>query len=242
MVLVLCRMGACGMVMPGLGEQEVPVQIRLALALAVSLLLLPVLAPQLPPEPREAAALLRLLALEIATGLWIGWLARLVVYAVQVAGQVIGLTIGLSSLLTQDPAMGEGGTALGRFLGLGAVALLLASGLYELPLRALAESYTLLPVGGPFGAGAAAETVAEASAGSFALALRLAAPMLLMALLLQMASGLLARIAPQTQVYILAAPALSLAGLGLLALLLPTLFDVWREAARALFALLPGLR
>ncbi len=240
-MLLLARMGACGMVLPGLGEQEVPVTVRLALALAVVALLLPVLGPQLPPEPQDIATLFRLIAIEIAIGFWIGWLARLMVYAVQIAGQAIGLMIGLSSVLSQDPTMGEGSTALGRFFGLAAVSLLLASGLYALPLRALAESYTLLPVGAALPAGPAAEAVAQASAASFTLALRLASPLILLTLVLQMGSGLLARIAPQAQVYILAMPAQSLAGIALLALLLPALLAFWGEATRAGFALLPGL-
>ncbi|MFC7612072.1 flagellar biosynthetic protein FliR [Teichococcus aestuarii] len=49
--LLMARIGACGMVLPGLGEADVPATLRLGLALAVVALLLPVLAPGLPPEP-----------------------------------------------------------------------------------------------------------------------------------------------------------------------------------------------
>lgn len=240
-VLLMARMGACGLVLPGLGEIEVSTRIRLGLALAIVALLLPGLEAQLPREPEDVATALRLVATEVAIGLWLGWLARLMVFALSIAGQAMGFFTGLASVLTQDPTIGSGGTVLGRFLGMAAAVIVLSTGLYAIPLRALAESYTILPAGAPLPLGAAAEAVTAATAASFNLALRLSAPMLLLYLLLQMGSGLLARVAPQAQIYILSAPAQTLAGIALLALLLPALLAHWAEAARAAFAILPGL-
>jgi flagellar biosynthetic protein FliR len=71
--------------------------------------------------------------------------------------------------------------------------------------------------------------------------MRLAAPMVLLAVLLQVGSGLLSRAAPQVQIFVLAAPAQTLVGLLLLALLLPAILNHWTEAASEGFALLPEL-
>lgn len=240
-VLLLARLGACGMLLPGFGEAEVPAPIRLAIVLSLVPLLLPVLAPGLPPAPPDAAEALRLIATEIAVGLWLGWLARLTFLAMTMAGQAIAFLIGLSSLLAPDAALGGQSSSVARLLGLAAAALVLATGLYALPLRALVESYSLLPAGAPLPADAAAEAIVAAGAGSIALALRLAAPLLLLALLTQAASGLLARAAPQAQVFVLAAPAQTAAGLALLALLLPAMLAYWAEALRAAWSTLPGL-
>lgn len=239
--LLFCRVGACGLVLPGLGEADVPAPLRLGLSLALVPLLLPGLQPVLPPPPNSAAEAARLVALEVATGLWIGWLARLVVIALSMAGQAMSFLIGLASVLVQDPAMGGAGTPLSRFLGLAAAAVTLSSGLYVLPLRALAESYALLPPGAPLAAGPAAHAIAQAIGGSLDLALRLAAPFVLLSLLIQAVAGLLGRVAPQTQAFILAAPAQVAAGLALLALLLPALLAHWAQAAREAWQLLPGL-
>ncbi|MFC0386632.1 flagellar biosynthetic protein FliR [Muricoccus vinaceus] len=239
--LLIARIGACGMVLPGLGETDVPVRVRLGLSIAVVALLLPPLAPQLPAEPSSAAALALLVALEVAIGLWLGWLARLVSFALVIAGQAIGFLIGLASVLTQDAMQGSQALATGRLLGLAAAALTLSTGLYTLPLRALAESYTVLPPGGALPAGMVVESVVAATAESFALAMRLAAPMVLLAVLLQVGSGLLSRVAPQVQIFILAAPAQTLVGLLLLAVLLPVILTHWTDAAGESFARLPGL-
>lgn len=241
-VLVLARFGAAAMVLPGIGEQEVPTTIRLGLALALVAVLLPVVAPGLPPSPATIGETLRLLLVETAVGLWIGGLARAATFALIMAGQATAAMLGLASVLVPDPQLGASGTALGRLFGLAGVVLMLASGLYALPLRALAESYAVLPAGGAFPAGDAAEALALAAAGSLALALRLAAPFVLGAVVFNLALGLLSRLAPQVQVYFVAIPGQILAGLALLALLLPTMLALWTETAAEGFAALPGLR
>lgn len=241
-MLIIARIGACGMLLPGTGEAEIPAPIRVGLVLALVPLLLPGAMPTLPPAPDSAAGTVLLLAGEMAIGIWLGMLARLVSTALAMAGQMIGSFIGLSAIFAPDPTMGAQGTALSRMMSIAAAALALSSGLYALPLRALAESYTVLPAGALLGGDFAAAAMAEAGAANLALALRLAAPLLLLALLVQAATGLLSRVAPQAQVFILAAPAQTLVGLGLLALLLPALFAQWQESARAAWSLLPGLR
>ncbi|MBX9701750.1 MAG: flagellar biosynthetic protein FliR [Acetobacteraceae bacterium] len=230
------------MLLPGLGEVEVPATIRLCLVLALVALLLPILGEHLPPLPEAPGELLRLVALETAIGLWIGLLARLVAFALAQAGQVTGLMIGLASPLQGDMMSGPQGVALARLLGLLAAVVVLGSGLYAVPLRALAESYAALPPGAPLAAGPVAETVALAAGESLGLALRLAGPFVLLAVLGNLALALLSRVAPQVQVFIIAAPAQILVGILLLALLLPALLETWREAAAIGFAALPGLR
>jgi flagellar biosynthetic protein FliR len=157
------------------------------------------------------------------------------------AGQVMALMVGLASPLQTDPAFGAQGTALSRLFGLAATVLVLATGLYALPLRALTESYATLPVGAAAAFAGQAAAVAQAVADSLSLALRLAAPLVLASVLGQFALGLLARLAPQVPVFMVAAPGQILAGLLLVALLLPMLLGTWITAARDGFLALPGL-
>ncbi len=241
-VLVFARLGAAVMLLPGLGEQEVPGPIRLGLGLALVLLLMPALAPGLPAAPDDVAGSARLIGTEIVVGLWIGGLARLVAMAMAMAGQAVALLLGLAQALVPDPDLGGQGTATARLFSLAAAVVVLSSGLYAIPLRALAESYAVLPVGEPFPAGAGAEAMAGAAAESLALSLRLAAPFVLAAVAINVALGLLTRIAPQVQVYFIAVPGQVLAGLALLALVMPALLGAFAEAARDAFLALPGLR
>lgn len=240
--LVFARLGAAVMLLPGLGEAEVPAPLRLGLGVALVALLLPVLAPGLPPMPDDLAELTRLLVTEMVVGLWIGTLARILVLAFAMAGQAIATLIGLASLFAFDPSLGMGGTALGRAFALMAAVLVLSTGLYQVPLAALAESYAVMPAGAPFPAGSAALAIARMGADSLDLALRIAAPFVVGAVLLNVALGLLARLAPQVQTFFIAVPGQILAGLGLLALLAPPMIATLLEALRAGFATLPGVR
>ncbi|WP_270936884.1 flagellar biosynthetic protein FliR [Falsiroseomonas oryzae] len=241
-VLVFARLGAAVMLLPGLGEQEVPPTIRLSLGLALLALLLPVLAPGLPAAPPEGAEALRLIAQEVVVGLWLGGLARVLALALAMAGQLIATLIGLQGLLMTDPALGAQGTALGRAFGLATAVLVLASGLYAVALRALVESYALLPAGAPLPAGMAADSMALAGAASLGLALRLAAPFVVGAVVLNLALGLLARLAPQVQTFFVAVPGQILAGIALLMLLAPPLLLAYGAALQDAFQALPAAR
>ncbi len=240
-LLLFCRLGAASLLLPGLGEQDIPASIRLALGLTLPLLLLPVLGPGLPAAPEAVPALVRLIALEVLVGLWLGLTARLVALALVQAGQAAALMIGLASPLQTDPSLGAQTTAPARLFGLLAATAMLSSGLYALPLRALVESYALLPPGAAVPLGATADAIAQAVSESFSLALRLAAPLLLASVLSNLALALLARVAPQVPAYTIAAPGQILLGLVLLALVLPALLRVWQDAAQASLATLPGL-
>jgi flagellar biosynthetic protein FliR len=241
-VLAFARIGAAAMLLPGLGEQEVSPTIRLVLGLALLALLLPVLAPGLPTAPADGAVAAGLIAQEVVVGLWLGGLARIAALALAMAGQAIATLIGLQGLLVADPELGGQSTALGRAFGLIAACLVLGTGLYAVALRAMVDSYAVLPAGAPFPAGAAAEAMAEAGAASLALALRLAAPFVIGAMVLNLSLGLLARLAPQVQTFFVAVPGQILAGIALLALLAPPLLVVFAASLGEAFQALPGAR
>ena len=164
--------------------------------------------------------------------MFLGFLARVAVLALAQAGQVAALMIGLSSPLQTDAVFGGQATATGRLFGLLAAVLVFNSGLYALPLGALAESYAVLPPGEGLPLDKGAEAVAGAVAASVGLALRLAAPLVLGAMLAQVAMGLVARLAPNLQVYAVAGAGQILAGLLLLALVLPALLPVWAASVQ----------
>ena len=240
-VLVLCRAGCACMLLPGVGEAEVPMLPRAGFALTLTLALLPPLQNGLPAAPPGVWQDMAMLGAEIATGLFLGWLARLVLLALPLAGQFIATLTGQSSVLQPDPGQGGQGTALGRLFGLAGTVLMLTTGLHALPLTALAGSYRVIPAGSLLPPGDTAQTVVAGLAAMFALALRLAAPFVLAAIVWNIALALVSRLVPQLQVFFLAAPAQLLGGLALLGLLAAALLQVWQDAAGAALGALPGL-
>jgi flagellar biosynthetic protein FliR len=238
-MMVLCRVGAAVMLLPGLDEDGTPARLRVGLALALTVLLLPSAAPLLPKAPVSIPALLAMLCGELFAGGFLGWLARLIALALPAAGQVISLATGMSSVLQPDANFGAQTAGIGRLFGIAAPVLLLASGAYMMPLSALADSYAAWPAGGAPPGGDVLETVVRAVSAHFALALRLASPFMLMGLVWQMGLGLLSRLVPQLQIYFAALPGQVLGGLLLLALLSGGIAHVWLSAAADGFARLP---
>jgi flagellar biosynthetic protein FliR len=240
-VMVTARIGAAIALLPGLGEAEPPAMLRVGFALGVTALLLPAIAPAIPPVPEAGAQAALMIATEVVTGLWIGWLARLLVLALPIAAQFISYMLGIANVLQPDPFLGGQATPISRLFDLAAPLIVLASGLYALPLAALAGSYQLIPAGTVLPAADGAETAVRAAAAAFALSVRLASPFLLVAIVWHVAAGLLARLVPRLQVYFVVMPGQILGGIALLAVLAGALLTAWETSVRSGFAALPGL-
>ncbi len=237
---ILARVAAAVMVMPGFGQADMPMTVRAGLALVLKLLLVPLLAPSLPAAPTSIAAMAALLAGELLAGLWLGWLARLLALALPLAGQIIALMTGLSSVLIADPDVGGQGPGLSRMFDLLVPVVIFGSGLHAELLAALVGSYHLIAPGGAFSAGDGARTILAGVAESFALALRLAAPFVLAGTVWQIGLALFGRLVPQIQIYFIAMPAQILGGIVLLALLLRMVVAAWIGALGPGFVTLPG--
>ncbi len=182
-----------------------------------------------------------MIAAELITGLWLGWLARLMVLALPIAGQFIGYMMGIANVLQPDPILGSQATPIASLLAIVAPLFVLASGLYALPLAALAGSYSVVPAGAMLPAADGAQTAVRSVGIAFGVALQLAAPFILVSVVWHVAIGLLARLVPRLQVYFVAMPAQLLGGMLLLAVLTTGLMSAWGEAARTAFDALPGL-
>jgi hypothetical protein len=146
-VLVMARIGGAITLLPGLGEPALPAMLRVGLAFAITALLLPEIEPSIPPVPEASLQAAGMIVAEGATGLWIGWLARLLVLALPVAGQFIAYMLGIANVLQPDPELGGMATPIERLLAIAAPLAILMTGLYALPLAALAASYRLIPPG-----------------------------------------------------------------------------------------------
>jgi flagellar biosynthetic protein FliR len=240
-VLVMARVGGAVALLPGLGESEPPAILRVGLAATVTTLLLPGIAPSIPATPEASMQAAAMIAAELITGLWLGWLARMMVLALPIAGQFIGYMMGIANVLQPDPILGSQATPISSMLAIAAPLFVLASGLYALPLAALAGSYAIIPAGAMLPATDGAETAVRAVGFAFGVALQLASPFILVSVVWNLAIGLLARLVPRLQVYFIAMPAQLLGGMLLLAVLATALMSAWGESTRTAFDALPGL-
>jgi flagellar biosynthetic protein FliR len=239
-MLAFAHIGSAVMLLPGIGETNVPQMLRAGFAAALTVLLLPVLPMPSFPAPGPVL-LLALLAHECAIGIWLGIMARLFVLALPVAGQIISFQMGLSSVITPSQELGTESTLLSSFFGLFAATLILTTGLYALPLQALTSSYHILPVGLGLPAGGAVQITERLTAQSFALSVQLATPFLLAGLIWQAGLAIISKLVPQLQIFLVAMPGQTLGGIVLLALLGATITAAWIRGTEAgLIRLLTG--
>jgi flagellar biosynthetic protein FliR len=240
-MLVVARVGTTLLTGPGLGETEIPPTVRIALATMLATLAYPVLRAELPQIPATMIGLAGLFIVEIIVGAWLGLLTRVLVSALSMAGGIISFMVGLSSVLQIDPSVGTQVPALERTLTMAAIALLFVSGLYVLPMRAVIGSYGVIPPGALFDGAGAAQLVTRAVSESFALAMRLAAPFIIICIVWQAALAFVSRLVPNIQVHLVSQPAQILGGLLLLSAVIAIMFEAWSAGMLQAFSALPGL-
>lgn len=218
-LLVLARVGGTVMLIPGIGETFVPVQFRMILAMGLSLVVAPLVGNTIPFAP-TAPELVKLLFVELVIGLYFGIVARIVLLALDTAGQVIAMNTGLANAQIFNPALATQGSLPGFFLLNVATLLLLISDLHHLLIRALIDSYTLFPPGAALPAADFADAISRIIADSFEIAIQIAAPFLVLGLLFYVVMGIMARLMPQLQIFFVALPVQVMMGLVILSLVL----------------------
>src|ERR1700753_1878602 len=127
LMLTFARIGAMVMLLPGLGESNIPVRVKLAIALLLTLVILPLHRADYHVDMGSIASVLPLMMYEIFIGILLGATARVTLAALQVAGSVIAQQMGLGFVTSVDPTQGAQGVLVGNFLTLLGVTLLFAT-------------------------------------------------------------------------------------------------------------------
>lgn len=219
-IIVFVRFGTAMMIMPGVGDSFVPNNIRLYIALGFSLALTPVLQPMVPSPLPAFGPLLVLIIVEFITGLFIGSIARILMMALDTAGMLISMASGISNAQVFNPSLAVQGSIFGAFLSVMGVTLLFVTNLHHLLLMGLVESYQMFPIGGIPDTGSMAELMARAVSASFLTGFQIAIPFVVISLLLYIGMGVLSRLMPQIQVFMIALPVQILLALVTLAITL----------------------
>ena len=146
-MLMFARIGAMVMLLPGLGESNIPVRIKLAIALLLTLIMLPLHRAAYHVDLTSITAVLVLMLHEIVIGIVLGATARVTLSALQVAGSIIAQQMGLGFVSTVDPTQGQQGLLIGNFLTLLGVTMLFATDSHHLVIMALDESYKIFSPG-----------------------------------------------------------------------------------------------
>jgi flagellar biosynthetic protein FliR len=192
--LVLARVGGAMALLPLFGAGVVPVAVRAAFSAVLAVALLPLAGA--PPLPQDLVGYAALAVREVVVGTGLGFLARLVLAAVEVGGSLVDLQAGFGLTHVFDPSLGESLPLLGNFVTMLSFLALFLTGGHQLLLASLAASLRRIPIGMTLAVPDAAALVGTLG-WAFAAAVGLAASVLGVGLIVTLCLGLLARAVPQ---------------------------------------------
>jgi flagellar biosynthetic protein FliR len=229
-MLVFARTGTALSLLPGFGELTVPQRYRLLFALFLSLILAAVLAPLLPPLPASPVQLCVLLFGEVVVGFFLGTVARILLTALEIAGGIISLQLGLSAAMVFNPTAQQQSPLTGSLLMVLGVVLLFATDTHHLMLRGIVDSYALFAPGVVPPLSDLSDAMARIVATSFLLAVQISAPFIVIGTIFFAALGLVSRLMPQLQLFFIVMPVQIIGGFLVLAFTLAAMMRWFVDA------------
>ncbi len=207
---------------PIFSSRSVPQRTKIGLAFVIALCLQPALADQ-PMLPLNSSQALGAVLQQIVIGVSIGLAVRIIFSAVEMAGEIIGLQMGLNFAGFFDPSTNSQTSTVGRFFGNMAMLLFVVMNGHLLLIQCVAASFRTFPVGGDPLAAVGALRLHELGGLIFQYGLWIALPMIGMLLFVNVVMGIISRIAPQMNVFAIGFPLTLSVGLLGIAFTLPLL-------------------
>ena len=223
-LLVFVRIIGVIAVSPFFGHRVIISQAKVGLGLVIAVTLFSSMPVHIEPET-EFLPYLILVAKELILGMLFGYTARLVFFAVQFAGEIIGIDIGFGVVNIIDPLSAEQISVIATFKNLIAIVTFLAIDGHHVLLNALIEIFHMLPLGGILLSSGVGEGIIDMTAQVFIMAIQISAPVITALFLTSLALGIVARTVPQMNVFIVGFPLKIGVGVAMIMITLP-LFQV----------------
>jgi len=204
---------------PVFGNKEVPARVKISLSVLLAIIIAPTIAA-MPQVSLGSAQGLLIMLQQIIIGVAMGFTIRLIFTAVEMAGELAGLQMGLGFASFYDPLNAAYTPVIARWLGMIAALAFLAMNGHLLVISALAESFHTLPVGSMITA-QGFYGVASWGGSIFTFALQMSLPILAALLTTNIALGILTRAAPQLNLFAVGFPITLAIGFFVLALSMP---------------------
>ncbi len=215
--------------LPVLGTRNVPARVRVALAGFIALAAQPSL-PAMPVVALDSLPAALLVVQQVVVGLSLGFAVRIVFAAVEAAGELVGLEMGLNFAGFFDPISATQATAASRFFGTLVAWLFICINGHLLVIAALVHSFQTFPVGPEPLAFLRAVQPQTWGAVIFATGLWIALPMVAMLLFVNLVLGVISRVAPQINIFAVGFPVTLSVGLVGMMLTLPMLQAPFTQA------------
>ena len=206
-LFVFIRVGIIFSMIPFFGAEILPRRITAVIAFFLSLVLMPIVPPAVVTiESLNVLTLVVLVVHELLIGLCLGLAVNVIFAGVQIAGQLMGFQMGFAIANVVDPMTGEDAPITSNVLYITTFLLFLSFGGHHLLIKALVESYYIIPMEARFPHQSYLVAALTYAAQMFIIAIKVASPVIGVLLLINVAFAITARAIPQMNVFIMAFP------------------------------------
>ena len=205
-LLCLARVIALVAAIPAFAGNQISGRIKIGLAVATALLLFPSMASFTPKVAFTITEFGLLIVNEVLLGLMIGLVAQLIFTAVGFGGTVIGYQMGFAAANIFDPQTTQQLSLMSQFVNILALLAFLSLDIHHYFFKVIVESYHLLPPGFLDFSQGAVQQLMEMTSHMFVLGIKFSAPILALLLIANLVLGILARVFPQLNVFMLSFP------------------------------------
>ncbi|MFT5173476.1 MAG: flagellar biosynthetic protein FliR [Gammaproteobacteria bacterium] len=234
------RIGAMFSIAPLFGSRTIPARIRIGVALALSVSLAPTL-PTPPDIDVLSAAGVVDVAVQLSIGLSIGFMLQMSFASLQMAGELVATTMGLSMAQVTDPVNGGQVPVLGQLFFMTGMLLFLSMNGHLAMMSLVFESFKAMPIGATGLAGDDVWAMANHASSVFVAAVKVALPAVTALLAANVVLGVITRAAPQLNLFAFGLPITTALGLLLLLVTLPELTNAVRGSLQEVLALLSSI-
>lgn len=221
--LILLRMLAFIISSAIFGSPSISTPIKVLLSIAISVVLYPTVQAANVDYSLISNEIMGLAARELIVGLALGFLTRLFFFAVTMTGDLVALSVGLSSAQLYNPMLGSHGNTIDQFYSTIGTLIFLVIGGHHMLLTGIAQSYQLVPVSSLSLNLRAFGDIALYGQTIIMMAIKMCAPVLVTIFLANMAMGILGRAVPQINVLVTSMPVTIMLGMAVVFLCLPLL-------------------
>jgi flagellar biosynthetic protein FliR len=215
-LLLLCRIGTCLMLAPGVGNSQIPTQVRVFVAVGATLALTPLLIDKAHVGELDPIPMMRLIVGELLVGGAIGALARLFFSALETLAYASSSLLGLGNPFGVEVDQNQSLPPLSTIVTLGATTMIFVANFHWQIVIALVDSYRAMPFGSAFDARRSLAEIGDVLGQSFLIAVRVAAPFFLYSIIVNFAMALVNRVTPQIAIFFIAPPFVVAGGIVLL--------------------------
>ncbi|MCC6991613.1 MAG: flagellar biosynthetic protein FliR [Acidobacteria bacterium] len=226
--ILVARPGALIAAAPVFGGAFAPAPVKVGLAVIVAVLLVPAVPP---PSFASTAGLGLVVVREMAIGLLMALALRAVLAGAELGGHLTGSQLMLSYGSVVDPQGGVRSNLVANLYGNIALLTFIGVNGHHALLRALAASYAAIPIGEGSIGNSLGGTVVQLLGIVFVLGVRLAAPIVVVMLLVEVGTALMARVAPTLNLMVVAPPLRVAVGLLAMAAMAPVVPSIVRAAS-----------